>query len=211
MIPTGTRVACRAAAPCLLALCLAGCITLLPKQQPATLYRFGADTSDAVAAPATGPRFSVHAPQISFQSEGGSDRILTVTGDQTAVIAGVRWVTAASVLFEEAVTRAFDTHGGPARLQARGEPSTADYVLKIDVRSFEARYDHGPRAAPDVVVEVYAALIDRETPTDVRSRVFQTAIPAASNSVHAIVDAFNVGVTKTLRDLVTWVDAKGQA
>jgi cholesterol transport system auxiliary component len=199
----------RAAAACLIALCLSGCITLLPKQKPVTLYRFGADTAGSVAAPSNGPQFSVHVAPISFQPAGATDRILAVTGDQTGFVAGARWVTSAASLFEGAVERAFDIHGGQARLQAPGEPDAADYALKIDVRSFEARYEHGSQAAPRIVVEVYAALVSRASATDVKRRVFQTTVPAASNSVHAIAAAFNQAVSKTLGDLVTWVDAKG--
>jgi cholesterol transport system auxiliary component len=199
----------RAVAIGLIASCLTGCVTLFPKVKPATLYRFGADTSGVLAAPASGPRFTVRAAPLTFQSAAAADRVLTVTGDQTAYIAEARWVTSASSLFEAAVTRAFDIHGGPAQLLAPGEPSAPDYVLKIDVRSFEVRYEHGPQAAPAIVVEVYAALVDRETPKNSRSRVFQMASPAASNSVHAIVTAYNEAVSKVLADLVTWVDAKG--
>ncbi len=195
------------------ALCLSGCISLLPKEKPVQMYRFGAGSATvAPATPsvATGPRFTVRAAPISFDRAAATDRILTVTGDRTAYISGARWVTSASSLFEAAVTRAFQTQGRQARLLAQGEPSAADLVLKLDVRTFEARYAHGPGSAPTVAIEVYAALVDRKDPANGGSRVFQATSAAGSNSVHAIAEAFDAAVATVLGQITTWANARGQ-
>lgn len=205
----------RGAAPAgvavLVAISLSGCISLLPKTTPAQLYRFGADSAAVAPSPATGPRFTVRPAFISFEHAAAGDRILTITGDQAAYVGGARWVGPAGSLFEAALTRAFDVHAGPARLLAAGEPAPSDYVLKVDVRAFEARYDKGPDAAPRAVVEVYAALSDRKDSRIGSSRLFQVTTPAGSNSVHAIAAAFDDAVLKLLTQLVAWVDTKGQA
>ena len=100
------RPAARGFAVAVLGCLLVGCISLLPKQKPAQLYRFGASASPT-APHAAGPgRFSVQAVPMGFARDAASDTILTVTGDQAAYIAGSRWVTSASSLFEAAVTRA---------------------------------------------------------------------------------------------------------
>jgi cholesterol transport system auxiliary component len=193
------------------AISLSGCISLLPKTTPVQLYRFGADSAAATPAPTTGPRFTVRPAFISFEHAAAGDRILTIAGDQVAYVGGARWVGPAGSLFEAALTRAFDVHAGPARLLAAGEPAPGDYVLKVDVRAFEARYDKGPDAAPRAVVEVYAALSDRKDSRIESSRLFQVTTPAGSNSVHAIAAAFDDAVLKVLTQLVAWVDTKGQA
>jgi cholesterol transport system auxiliary component len=203
------RNGCRRAAgiaAVIAAVALTGCISLLPKQKPAQMYQFG--TAPAVpAAPATGgARLAMRAAPITFSRAAGGDRILTVSGDQTAYIAGARWVTAANALFEEAVFRAFGVHGGHVRLLARDEPAPSDYVLKLDVQTFEARYDHGRDAAPTVVVQVYAAVVGHRDDTAGVSQTFQAEAPAQSNSVRAITAAFDVAVDKVLADMVGWVD-----
>jgi cholesterol transport system auxiliary component len=195
----------------LVAISLSGCISLLPKTTPAQLYRFGADSAAVAPAPTAGPRFTVRPAFISFEHAAAGDRILTITGNQAAYIGGARWVGPAGSLFEAAVTRAFDVHGGPARLLAAGEPAPGDYVLKVDVRAFEVRYDKGPDSAPRAVVEVYAALSDRKDARIESSRLFQVTTPAESNSVHAIAAALDDVVVKALTQLVAWVDNKGQA
>ncbi len=202
-VPAGVAV--------LIAISLSGCISLLPKTTPAQLYRFGADSAAVAPTPTTGPRFTIRPAFISFEHAAAGDRILTITGDQAAYVGGARWVGPAGSLFEAALTRAFDVHAGPARLLAAGEPAPGDYVLKVDVRAFEARYDKGPDAAPRAVVEVYAALSDRKDSRIESSRLFQVTTPAGSNSVHAIAAAFDDAVLKVLTQLVAWVDTKGQA
>jgi cholesterol transport system auxiliary component len=191
---------------------LAGCISLLPKQKPAQLYRFG------ISAPPVAPRvpeperFSVSAASTGFERSAVGDTILTMTGDQAAYIAGSRWVTSAGNLFDAAVTRAFDADGGAARLIPQGVAIRGDYGLKLDVRTFEVRYDHGPQAAPTVVVELYAGLIKRTsdlTAPAPAERIFQANIPASENRAGAIAQAFSAAVAKVLGEMVTWVDAKG--
>jgi cholesterol transport system auxiliary component len=202
------------AAAGLAALGLAGCISLLPKEKPSQLYRFGeGPPSEATSGPAAGaPAFAVRLAPIGFDRPAATDRILTVSGDQTAYVAGARWVTSANVLFGSAVTRAFDAHGGPARLLAFGQLSHADLVLKIDVRTFEVRYPRVTGADPEVVVEAYGALIDPAAAVgSERGRLFQARVPAASNSVHAIAAAFDRAVTTVLSALTTWVDTRGQS
>jgi len=189
---------------------LGGCISLLPKQKAAQLYRFGAEAPPAAAPAQAVARVTIRAAPTSFERAAAGDRILTTSGDEIAYIAGARWVTAASVLFDDAATRAFDAHGGPARLLARDEPAVADYVLKLDVRTFEVRYDHGRGEAPTVVVELYAALVGRQNATGV-SQLFRAEAPAPTDAVHAIAAAYDVAIGKVLGEMIAWVDSKAGA
>ncbi|MGA0600314.1 ABC-type transport auxiliary lipoprotein family protein [Caulobacter sp. KR2-114] len=199
----------RAASLAAAALALSACVSVFPKQAPATMFRFGVTTPPP--APAGGGQpFGVIRAVTSFDRAAASERILTVDGPEAAYIKGSRWVSGASVLFDEAVTRAFDGSGGPARLIGRGEVVRADYVLKLDVRSFEARYDHGAKAAPTVVVVLHADLDRVNDRAAVGSRTFTAEVPAGDNRVSAIAAAFDQAVTKVLGDLVLWVDARGQ-
>jgi cholesterol transport system auxiliary component len=193
----------------LTSLALAGCISLFPKTKPALLYRFGAPApASAPAAPAAGG-FAVRLSPIGFPVSTAADRILTVDGERVAYVAGGRWVTAAATLFESAVVQTFDTHGGPARLLARGEIAPAALVLKLDVRRFEARYDQGAATAPTVMVEVYAALDNPADATQHRQRIFVERVPASENRMEPIVVAYDQAVGKVCGEVVDWVNARG--
>lgn len=191
-----------------LAASLGGCISLLPKTPPAQLYSFGGQMT--AAAPETSqPRFAVDALPITFNRAAAGDGILTMTGNEAAYIKGARWDTSAQYLFESALTNAFGADPGPARLMARGEAARADYYLKLEVRTFEARYLQGQGAAPTVVVTVYAALSKSGDRSVTADRLFTASVPAADNRVGAITAAFDQAVTQSLGQLTKWVDARG--
>ena len=191
-----------------LASSLGGCVSLLPKTRPAQLYRFGADPADMAPADAKSPsgreKIGVVLGAIGFPRASTSDGILTVTGDETAYIGGVRWVAPARLLFQEAVQREFERRAQRAQIVDIGDVGAAGAILRIDVTSFEARYQRG---APTVVV----ALSARLTRSDGRlldQRDFSDARSARSNSVSAIVKAFDGATDKVLTDVTGWTDAE---
>ena len=200
------KTAIRAALAATLAVTLAGCISLLPKQKPVPLYRFGAPApaSDASATTPAAGRVTLRLAPISFSVPSAGDRILTVEGDRAAYIGGGRWVAPAATLFEGAVVQTFDSRGNAARLSARGEIVPVSAILKLDVRRFEARYDAGAAEAPTVVVEIYAALDGTGAQMQSRTRLFTARVHAADNRVGPIADAFDRAVGQILVQLVDW-------
>jgi cholesterol transport system auxiliary component len=189
---------------------LAGCVTLLPKEKPVQLYRFGAGPVGAATAPApAGSTFTVQPLVLTFVRGAAGDRILTVTGDEAAYINGARWVSSASTLFESAMADAFSADGGPARLLTPGEAVSPDYFLKVDVRTFDVRYDHGVGTAPTIVVQVAASLSRPAERILVSERLFSASVPAEADRGGAIAAAFNQAVNQDLGQMVKWVDAAG--
>jgi cholesterol transport system auxiliary component len=144
----------------------------------------------------------------NFAKAATGDRILTVTGDHVAYVADARWVSPASVLFDEAMTQAFDAAAGPVRLVGRGEPAKADYVLRVDVRNFEATYDVGGRGAPTIVVRANAVLTRTRDHALVDARLFEARVRAGDNRVGAIVQAFGGASGQVLGQLVAWTAEK---
>jgi cholesterol transport system auxiliary component len=187
---------------------LAGCISLFPKTNPAQLYTFG-EAIPAAPAPTAQPRFAVEVLPISFDRAAAGDSILTMSGNEAAYIKGARWDTGAQYLFEAAVTNAFAADAGPARLIARGEETPPDYLLKLQVRTFEARYLQGQGAAPTAVVTVYAVLTKSGDRALTADHLFTASVAASENRVGAITAAYDQAVTQTLGQLAKWVDAKG--
>ena len=193
-----------AAALALAAIALSGCISLFPKAEPAQLYRFEA-TMPAQATPA-GPLFGVLRLGTGFPRASGGDRILTVNDrGEAAYIAGARWVSPASVLFDESVTAAFQG-AGRARLIGRGEVIKADFSLKLDVVTFEAHYDRGPKAAPEIIASVRGVITRNQDRALIGEQVFTARIRAGENRVGAIVPAFNAALSQVLGQLVAWVN-----
>jgi cholesterol transport system auxiliary component len=135
---------------------LSGCISVFPKTKPAWACTASARPRSASTKAPPGAMFGVLKAPTAFTRAAAGDRLLTVTNGEVAYIAGARWVSPAFMLFEEATARAFENDPGRARLIGRGEVAKADLVLRLEVRTFEADYVNGPKAAPEVVVRVRA-------------------------------------------------------
>jgi cholesterol transport system auxiliary component len=183
-------------------LALAGCISLFPKTPPVTLYRFETQTepADRTAMRAV----SIQRASGSFTSASAGDRILTINGSQAAYIAGARWVSSASSLFDDAVTRTLQS--APAvRLASVGDIGRPDYVLRIDVTTFEARYLNGAEAAPTVVVQARASLSNTDTRASAGTILLEAQVPATENRVSAIVTAYGAATTQVMGQLKNWL------
>ncbi|WP_419251815.1 ABC-type transport auxiliary lipoprotein family protein [Caulobacter sp. ErkDOM-YI] len=190
------------------AMALTGCITLLPKAEPVSLHRFGVEPVAAAKGP-PGALFGVFKTPTVFTRASAGDRLLTITKGEAAYIAGARWVSPASTLFDEAVARAFEADPGRARLIGRGEVAKADLVLRLEVRSFEVAYVNGPKAAPEVLVQVRGVINRNSDRALVGDQVFEARVKASNNRVGAIVEAYDAATAKVLTDLTGWVSASG--
>lgn len=189
------------------ALVVSGCVTLLPKTKPVDLFRFGVTTEAVAAQPSTGAVGVFRASSL-FQRESGGDQLLTVTEGKVAYVAETRWAAPATVLWDAAVLSAFDSDPGRVRLISPGEAGKIDYVLRLDVRNFETRYDRGPKAAPNVIVRVRASLTNGLNRTLTDERIFETRITAAGNRVSAIIPAYDKAVADVLTEIVAWTNAQ---
>lgn len=187
-------------------LSLGGCISLFPKSEPAQLYRFG--QSSAAPAQAGERTYNLSRAATTFNRAALSDRILTVSGSETAYIAGSRWVSPAVVLFDEALVRAFDAGSGCTRLLTRGDPAVPDALLRVEVRNFEARYLDGPEAAPTAVVDARATLVSARDRTVMAERAFHAEQRASENRVSAIVAAMDAANAQVLDQLVGLANAQ---
>lgn len=189
------------------ALTLAGCITLLPDAKPTQLYRFAiASTGTSDAAPAEG-RASVVRAGGSFHPGAAGDRILTTEGPEAAYLANARWTQAASVLFDQALIGAFAASRGPARLVTAGELGRPAFGLRVDVSRFEASYDNGPRAAPEVHVDLHVVVTRLKDQRVMRDQTFAIRKRAGENRGAAIASAFQAAVNEALVTIVNVTDA----
>ena len=178
--------------PVALSLLLGGCISVFPKSKPVQMYSFGAQVP-APSKPVSGVMILKGA--TVFPPAAGGDRILTVTGDENAYIGEARWVAPAGQLFDQAVLRAFDMQGSP-RLVERGEPLSAPFTLRLDVREFDVRYP-GPVAR----LSVRATLVRNQDRSLAAETSFQEDVPAGGNTQTAIVAAMDQAVSKTMGDI----------
>jgi len=189
-----------------LAVAVSGC-QLLSTPDPVQMYRFGGDAPANVGTTPMAEPVHLALRRVEFPEASGGDRILGVTGAETAYIKGARWVSPASQLYTEALEDAFADSSGRVRVIGRQEIVQSDMALDLNVRTFEARYDT-PGAVPTVVVAARAQLIVFPSRGVAAERTFSVSVPASENRVSAIVAAFDAAIRDINGDLVAWVDAE---
>ncbi|WP_404415641.1 ABC-type transport auxiliary lipoprotein family protein [Brevundimonas vesicularis] len=210
------RPVLRLAASAAVLTALSGC-ALLSSPDPVQNYRFGLPMAAPSAVGDTPAPLTVSIRRIEFPEATGDDKILGVTGLETAYIGGARWVSPASTLFDDSLKAAFANRADRIRVLGRREPGTPPLILQVTVTTFEAHYA-APGAVPDVVVTARAQL--RSTPErragggtirpeEGRSveRVFTVTQPAGDNRVSAIVAAFDTATRDINTQIADWTIA----
>jgi cholesterol transport system auxiliary component len=186
-------------------LALAGC-ALLSTPDPVQTYRFGGPAAAGAAAEGQTGLREVNLRRVQFPEAVEGDKILGVTGTETAYIAGARWVSPASDLYMESLENAFAAQATRVRLIGPRELIRSERTLDIDIRAFEARYD-APGAVPTVAVTARARLLTLPERTVAAERTFTVMQPAGANRVSAIVEAFDAATRDLNSQIVAWTDA----
>lgn len=179
---------------------------LLSSPDPVQTYRFGGVAASSAAAPVVASPTQVTLRRVEFPEAVEGDKLLGVTGTETAYIAGARWVSPATDLYMESIENAFAAQATRVRLIGPRELTRGQRSLDIDIRSFEARYD-APGAIPTIVVAARARLLALPERTVVAERVFTVEQRPDENRVSAIVNAFDVATRDLNTQIVAWTDA----
>jgi cholesterol transport system auxiliary component len=120
------------------------------------------------------------------------------------VYAGAIWSDAAPVLVQSAL---IDALGGSERFRAVGRPTdalSADLLLQLDLRHFEAVYAEGAKA-PTVVVELQATLIDQRSQRVLSSRRFRAEQACEDEKLPQVVTAFDAALEQAANALAPWL------
>lgn len=182
-----------------------GACALLSSPKPVQTYRFGAAAGAAIDHPAGAGVKQVSLREVEFPEAVEGDRILGVTGTQTAYIKGARWVSRAQDLYMDSLESAFATQATRVRVIRPRELTRGDTSLDIDIRAFEARYSDGG-GAPVVTIVARARLLALPGRTVAAEQTFTVEQPAAENRVSAIVAAFDIAARDLNSQIVGWTD-----
>ncbi len=186
---------------------LAGC-ALLSSPDPVQTYRFGG-AAPAVSQSVVSSAPSIALRRVEFPEAVEGDKLLGVTGTETAYIKGARWVSPAADLYMESLENAFAGQATGVRLVGPRESVRSGRSLDIDIRAFEARYD-APGGVPTVVVTARARVTALPDRTVSAERTFSVEQPATENRVSAIVAAFDTATRDLNTQIVAWTEANAR-
>ena len=117
--------------------------------------------------------------------------------------AGATWTDSAPALVQTLLVESFENTG---RIVAVGRESVglrADYVLKIELREFQAEYA-SPDTPPTVHIRIISKLVRMPVREIVASHMTERKAVAAANTLDGVVAAFDEALGPVLKDVVVW-------
>ena len=191
-----------------LALAPTGCVSLLPASNKAPqLFRLTAASDFPAQAPHVSWQLLVDTPQSPAALD--SDRIALSRSPTTVdYFADAAWDDRAPTLVQSLLVQSFENSGRITAIARESLALREDYVLRPELRHFEAVYDgDGP---PTARVLLAAKLVKMPERVIVARHSADTATRASANRVDAVVEAFDTALHQALRETVDWALEAGR-
>jgi len=184
----------------------------------------GALLAGCVDVPGTGPApdlynltpkstFPPNLPRITSQlvveeplASGGLDtaRIaLSPSLTELKYFAKARWVERSPKMIQTLLVESFENTGKIVAVSRQAIGLRSDFNLKSELREFQAEYLNG-RKVPQIRVRLNVKIVKQPRLAIIASRNFERLVPAQSDSMPAIVEAFDLALGKVLRQTVEW-------
>jgi cholesterol transport system auxiliary component len=179
---------------------LSGCALLSSPEAP-SVYRL----APPMPSPKTPLEAGIHVSMAPSPLIVDSQRIaLSLTAEKVDVYAKAQWADRVPILVEQAVRENLRLSQGFARISG-GASERGDWLLRLGVPAFEARYEgRSTNSPPQIVVVLNAALRDPER-SSLRERRFAQDVRADSARLDDIVSAFNRAYGAAQSELIDWV------
>ena len=121
--------------------------------------------------------------------------------------ADASWTERAPQMIQTLLLESF-THSDDITLVGRDAVSLRpDYILKSELREFQAEYFHGS-AEPLIRVRLNATLIDQSRQEIVATESFEAAVASTGTDMSSIILAFDMALGKVMRRTVEWTLTK---
>lgn len=194
----------RAALAVLAALPLAAC-AVPGFQTPPKLYNLTAARSFPGPLPRVDRQLLVEMP-VAAASLDTTRVALRTSPTSIDYFAGVNWTDRAPAMVQSLIVESLENSG---RIVSVGRDTVglrADWLLKSDLREFQAEYDGKPgETAPAVRVRLNAKLVAMPQRTIEAGETFEALTTARDPSFDAVVAAYDAAMEQVLRRLVAWI------
>ena len=187
---------------------LASCDTIVPGRGPLPdLYRLTPKSTFAPDLPTVDWQLLLE-PALTNASIDTTRIGLQRSATSVEYYARATWSDRAPQMIQTLMIESFENS---ERIVAVGRDSIAlraDYILKTDLREFQAEYMEGPK--PHIHVTLIARLVKMPRRAIVGTKKFETVIEAQADTMEAIIGAFDIALGKVLKRLVEWTLITGQ-
>jgi cholesterol transport system auxiliary component len=185
-----------------MALGLAGCAGLFVASAPGKLYRLPPADNFSAGLPRSSALLVIDRPQAPAGID--TDRIALSASPLTLdYFAQSEWTDRLPDLMQSLLLASFENSGAITAIDRNTGGLRADYVLRTEIRHFEAVYET-QNAPPRIRVALIVRLESVRERAILTERRFEARVPAAANDVPAIVAAFAAATDAVLREIVEW-------
>lgn len=187
---------------------LTACEVAVPGQGPAPdLYRLTPKSTFAPDLPTVEWQLLLEQPLTNASID--TTRIgLQRSSTHVQYYARAGWSDRAPQMIQTLMIESFENSG---RIVAVGRESVAlraDYILKSELREFQAEYYNGPK--PRVRITLIARLVKMPRRAIIGSKKLEAVIEAEADTMEAIITAFDEALGKVLKRLVEWTLITGK-
>lgn len=184
-------------------LMLGGCEILPQVGTPTDLYTLTPKTSFDNALPQVGWQLIVELPVAAAGLD--TTRIaLQHTPYTLEYYARAAWTDNAPAMVQTLIIESFESTGSILAVGREAIGLRPDFILKTDLREFQAAYYDGEAvtAAPTIFVRMNAKLVQMPERRIVTSNTFDQRVPAASDSFKHIIEAFDDALGSVIKRIV---------
>ncbi len=199
---TISRSRLRLVAALLCAALVAGCAGMIPgRGAPPKLYSLSPKSTFSPDLPTVSWQLVVEAP-VSAETLNTARIALSRDPLTLDYYGNALWSERAPVLVQTLLVESFENTGKIVAVARKATDLRADYVLKTDLREFQAEYSgSGP---PVAHVQINAKLVKMPERTIIAAFKSERRIEATGTELIDVVYAFDDALGKVLRSIVEW-------
>lgn len=112
------------------------------------------------------------------------------------------WTDNAPAMVQTLIIESFESTGSILAVGREAIGLRPDFILKTDLREFQAIYYESDTGAPIIVVRMNAKLVEMPERRIVDSTTIEERFPAASNSFKDIIEAFDEALGRVIKKIV---------
>jgi len=188
--------------PIVIVLALAGCSGLFGGSAPAHLYRVTPKSTYPANLPHRPVQILVDVPLAPAGLD--SSRIaLSRSAVSIDYFADSEWTDRAPLLVQTALVESFENSNTVNAIDRESVGLRADFILKTEIRHFEAVYD-SPNGPPDVWTVINVRLVNPSNRDIVAQSSFERRQQASANDVPNVIAAFDEALGGVMKDIVVW-------
>ena len=186
----------------IMALAVTGCASLLGVGPAPHLYRVTPKSTYPANLPHPAAQLLVDVP-LAPAGLDTSRIALSRSAVSLDYFADSEWTDRVPLLVQTALLESFENSKAITAIDRESAGLRADFILKTEIRHFEALYE-SPNGAPDVWVAIIARLVNLSGRDIVAQASFERHERATANEIPQIVLAFDEALGGVMEDIVLW-------